>query len=111
MFALSSLEPEALAMYMPKMSAKLGIDAEMANVLVLITNSALNSASHGVIALAQRLELESSITNSFCAMAYTDIKLRFDALKAVCDRLDIQPRESVHAIFTIMAGDHFQGWE
>jgi len=46
-------------MYVPKLSKYLEMDVEMAQILVLLSNQALNRAVLGVAPLAERLEVET----------------------------------------------------
>jgi len=89
-FGLCSLEPMAVARWVPKLSKYLEIDVDMAQILVLLSNQALNRAVLGIAPLAERLEMETNITNSFCCMAYSDLQLRMDAIKVLCDRLELK---------------------
>ena len=109
-FGICSLDPMALQEYTPVLSEFLELDPEMAQILVYLSIQSLNSAPNGIIPLAERLEVETQVTNSFCAMAHGDSTLRNDATTVICDRLQTVRPEPVNALLTIMTGDYFKGW-
>lgn len=109
-FGICSLDPMSLQEYLPVLSEFLELDPEMAQILVYLSIQSLNSASNGIIPLAERLEVETQITNSFCAMAHGDSTLRFDAITTLCERLQTVRPECVNAILNIMDGDYYKGW-
>lgn len=53
----------------------------MAEILILLSNQALDKAEFGIAPLARKIEMESQMTNAFCCMAYNDLQLRMDAIR------------------------------
>jgi len=73
-FGLCSLEPQNVSKYVKNLTQHLGIiEVDMAEILVLLSNQALDKAEFGIAPLARKIEMESQMTNAFCCMAYNDL--------------------------------------
>jgi hypothetical protein len=84
-FALVSKRPKEVQNHFPRLSKFLGLDYEVSQILVFLCMKSLESASNGIIAFAERLEVEATICNSFATMALRSPALRHEAISALAE--------------------------
>jgi hypothetical protein len=95
-FALTSLDKQSIQEFAPSLIDHLDLEQEISQILIFLTIRSLHSTTNGIMPLADRLQLDPLLTNSFVAMSINDHNLRLNAIAALCEKLGLSTPDVVN---------------